>query len=178
MSRLTKLASILLVLTLSLVVFTPAAMAARPGPSIVDIASGNPNFSTLVAAVVKADLVDVLNGNRQFTVFAPTNAAFDDAAVLLLGPGFDGMDLVDALSKQQLTAVLLYHVAPGERDAADVIASDRIRTISKGFLFPYVSGGMVYIEDNSPLTADAQVVIPNLFARNGVVHAINAVLLP
>ena len=56
------------------------------GDTIVEIAAGNPNFSTLVAAVSKAGLVDTLNGKGQYTVFAPTNAAFDNLAVALWGP--------------------------------------------------------------------------------------------
>jgi uncharacterized surface protein with fasciclin (FAS1) repeats len=178
MSHLFKIGSTLLVVALAFAIFAPAAQAARPGPSIVEIALSNPEFSTLVAAVVKADLVDQLSSNRQFTVFAPTNAAFDAAAVALIGPGANGMDLVDALDEDTLRSVLYYHISPGERDASSVIDSDRIRTLSKGFLFPMVSNGMVYIVDTSAVTVDAQVIIPNVFARNGVVHVIDQVLLP
>ena len=75
------------VMVLGFASFASAAPKAAPeGDTIVEIAVGNPNFSTLVAAVSKAGLVDTLNGKGQYTVFAPTNAAFDNLAVAL-GPG-------------------------------------------------------------------------------------------
>jgi uncharacterized surface protein with fasciclin (FAS1) repeats len=129
-------------------------------PSIVEIAIGNPAFSTLVAAVVKADLVDTLNGNRQFTVFAPTNSAFDDLA----GGEGQGILLVNDLDVATLTSILLYHVAPGERFSEDVIAADKIRTMSKEFIMvDEVLAGLV---------------LPDVDASNGVVHVIDFVLLP
>ena len=106
----------------------------KPG-TIVEIALGNPSFTTLVEAVVKADLVDALNGKRQFTVFAPTNAAFDAAAEALIGAGATGSELVAALDVETLTNILLYHVAPGERYSPDVVSAQRIRTMAKDFLF-------------------------------------------
>lgn len=129
-------------------------------PSIVEIAIGNPAFSTLVAAVVKADLVDTLNGNRQFTVFAPTNSAFDDLA----GGEGQGILLVNDLDVATLTSILLYHVAPGERFSEDVVASDRIRTMAKEF---------VMVDE-----VLAGLVLPDVDASNGVVHVIDFVLIP
>jgi uncharacterized surface protein with fasciclin (FAS1) repeats len=146
----------------------------KPGDSIVEIALGNDDFSTLVAAVVKADLVDTLNGNRMFTVFAPTNDAFDAAAEAVLGAGFTGPELIDALDVDTLTAILLYHVAPGERFSGDVLAAERIRTVSKGFLFV---DGTTLVGNNS----SANLIAPDLIdidAKNGVIHAIDFVLLP
>ena len=155
-------------------VLAPAASAEKPGESIVEIASGNSDFSTLVSAVVKADLVDTLNGNRMFTVFAPTNAAFDAAAESVLGPGATGPDLVDALDKKTLTTILLYHVAPGERFSEDVLAAERIRMMNKDFT---LVDGTTIVGNSSA----ASLLAPDLIdidAKNGVIHAIDFVLLP
>lgn len=162
--------------------------------SIVDIALGinqeTGEFSSLIAALTKVDnelgagLIPLLDGKRQFTVFAPTDAAFDAAAAALeevLGEGATGADLVEALSPETLLAILTYHVAPGNRDADDVLGSSRVRTVSKGFVFPYVDGDIPYIEDTDSLgigSVDAQIVIPNVFADNGVIHVIDQVLIP
>ncbi|MGD8375237.1 MAG: fasciclin domain-containing protein, partial [Acidobacteriota bacterium] len=147
----------------------PAAPPDRT--TIVDLAVDAPDLSTLVAALVKADLVRALDGQRQFTVFAPTNDAFDAAAEAILGPGNDGIDLVDALSVMELTDVLLYHVAPGRRDSAEVVGSSQVRMTNKQFTFPSVLGSDVFINDAPILAVD-------LFADNGVVHVIGGVLLP
>ena len=153
---------------LVLAVAAPAA-ARNQGPSIVDTAiavnASTGEFDHLIAAVVRADLVSTLDGNRQFTVFAPTDAAFDDLFDAL------GVTGVDDIPVATLRAVLLYHVAPGERFAADVVSSSRIRTVSKGFLRPSVSGGNVYV-------TDAQVIAADIDVSNGVIHVIDRVLLP
>jgi transforming growth factor-beta-induced protein len=153
---------------LALAVAGPA-VARNQGPSIVDTAiavnDSTGEFDHLIAAVVRADLVATLDGNRQFTVFAPTDAAFEDL--------FDALGVmgVDDIPVATLRAVLLYHVAAGERFAADVVSSSRIRTVSKGFLRPSVSGGNVYIND-------AQVIAADIDVSNGVIHVIDRVLLP
>jgi uncharacterized surface protein with fasciclin (FAS1) repeats len=167
-----KFVSILLVAIFVLGTVATGAQA-KSGDTIVEIALGNSNFSTLVAAVVKADLVDTLNGNRMFTVFAPTNAAFDAAAEAVLGAGNTGMDLVNALDKDTLTNILLYHVAPGERFSGDVVSADRIRTISKGFLFV---DGTTLVGNNS--SANLILDLIDIDASNGVIHVIDFVLLP
>lgn len=141
------------------------------GGSIKDVAIQN-GFTTLVAAVVKADLVDFLDGNRNFTVFAPTNDAFSATAEDILGPGNDGIDLVAALTKQQLTDVLYYHIAPGERYSTDVLDSRKVRMLSREFTFPSLAGGVPFINDS-------EILLPDVTACNGVVHVIgDAVLLP
>lgn len=154
--------------------FAVADHHAEPKPgTIVDIASGNSAFSTLVSAVVKADLAGVLSGKRQFTVFAPTNDAFDAAAVAVLGEGNTGMDLVNALDKDTLTAILLYHVAPGERFSEDVVTSSRIRTMAKDFV--YVDGTTIAGNNSS---AGLILSLIDIEASNGVIHVIDFVLLP
>lgn len=154
-------------------VLAPAASAEKPGDSIVDIASGNENFSTLVSAVVKADLVETLDGNRMFTVFAPTNDAFDAAAEVVLGEGATGPELVEALDKETLTTILLYHVAPGERFSGDVVTAERIRMMNKDFT--YVDGTTI-VGNNS--SANLVLDLIDIDAKNGVIHVIDFVLLP
>jgi uncharacterized surface protein with fasciclin (FAS1) repeats len=143
--------------------------ARQPGPTIVGTAlainAKTGEFDHLIEAVVRAGLVDTFNGNRQFTVFAPTDAAFEDL-LETLGVGDVGDIPVDTLR-----AVLLYHVAPGERFSGSVLTTSRIRTVSKGFLVPSVHGGGAYINNARIVTADVD-------ASNGVIHVIDAVLLP
>ena len=166
------------VMVLGFASFASAAPKAAPmGDTIVEITVDNENFSTLVAAVTKAGLVDTLNGKGQYTVFAPTNAAFDHLAVDKLGPGKTGMDLVNALPAETLKAVVLYHVAPGERFSGDVVSSERIRTLSKGFLFPYLMGDDAYLQNPKGVAA-AQIIAVDIDASNGVIHVINQVLVP
>jgi transforming growth factor-beta-induced protein len=153
---------------LTLAVVAPAS--ARPhSPSIVDTAvavnASNGEFDHLIAAVVRTGLVATLDGNRQFTVFAPTNAAFEDLFDAL------GVSGVNEIPVGTLRAVLLYHVAPGERFAAEVVSSSRIRTVSKGFLWPSIAGGNAYVND-------AQVIATDIDVSNGVIHVIDRVLLP
>jgi uncharacterized surface protein with fasciclin (FAS1) repeats len=157
--------------------------AARPGQTIAGIAgalaaSDTPEFTTLVAALTAADLVDVLNGKGQYTVFAPTDAAFQK---LFENPEFPlspGELLAD---KDLLRSVLLYHVAPGRRMSEDVLTSDKVRTLSKNFLYPVVGESGAFIRDGSAITDDAQLLAPALIdiqASNGVIHVIDEVLLP
>jgi uncharacterized surface protein with fasciclin (FAS1) repeats len=143
----------------------PVAAKPAPSPTIVDIAIGNDNFDTLVAAVLAADpaVLKTLSAKGQRTVFAPTDDAF---AALGITP-----DNVATLGSDTLTAILLYHVAPGARDAADVVSSSRIRTLSGGFLRVSLSGGAAYVNDS-------QIIATDIKASNGIIHVIDAVLLP
>ena len=131
-----------------------------PTEDIVDKAvSFNPDeFNTLVEAVVKAELVDVLKSDGPFTVFAPTDAAFAKL----------GVDL-GSLSKEALTKILLYHVVP-----AKVFSTD----LANGFV--QTAGGL-YVEvniDGDPMINNSKVIIPDVQTTNGVIHAIDEVLLP
>jgi uncharacterized surface protein with fasciclin (FAS1) repeats len=150
-----------------------SAFAAPPGPSLVDVAiavnADGPfagQFDTLIAAVLAADpaVVATLSGNGQFTVFAPTDAAF--AAL-----GLDA-DNIGTLDQGALTEILLYHVVRGRRDSGSVIGSSRIRTLQRGFLFQ--SGGT--LTDN--LGREANIIVTDVPAANGIIHAIDAVVLP
>ncbi len=133
--------------------------------TIVDVAAGNPNFSTLVAAVTKAELVDALKGPGPFTVFAPTNAAFDALFAQL------GVSGIDALSKEQLTPILLYHVLGQEVPSSALKAGQTAATLQEGLVTILKQEGKVTVNG-------INVVIPDVEASNGVIHAIDRVLLP
>lgn len=140
---------------------TDAAMD-EPG-TIVDVAAGNPDFSTLVTAVDAAGLVETLSGEGPFTVFAPTNDAFDALP--------DGV--LDALllpeNEEVLTSILTYHVVPGEV-TSDMISDGDVAT---------VEGQNVTISTESGVMVnEATVVTPDVPASNGVIHVIDSVLIP
>lgn len=131
---------------------------------IVDVASADPDFSTLVAAVVAAELDDDLSGTGPFTVFAPTNDAFN-----ALPDGVVSYLLTDA-GKPALIEVLLYHVVAGEYEAADLSDGDTLTTLQGGTLDVQIDG-TVMINDATVTTAD-------ISADNGVIHEIDTVLVP
>ena len=131
--------------------------------TIVDVAAGDESFSTLVAAVTAAGLVETLSGTGPFTVFAPTNDAF---AALPAG-------VLDALllpeNKAVLTQILTYHVVSGMVMAADVTDGD-VAT---------VEGQTIKLSTTEGVTVNgALVVAADVAASNGVIHAIDAVILP
>lgn len=140
-------------------------------PTIAGVATSNANFSTLVSALSKAGLVSTFSGAGSFTVFAPTNAAFDAAAAALLGPGKTGQDLVNGLDVATLTAVLKYHVVGDARNAQAVLASSQIIMLDGNAAAIAVKSGSPYIENAKITSTDIQ-------ASNGVVHVIDAVILP
>jgi uncharacterized surface protein with fasciclin (FAS1) repeats len=134
-------------------------------PDIVDIAASNDDFSTLVAAVSAAGLVETLKGDGPFTVFAPTNAAF---AALPAGT-VDNLLLPE--NRDQLTAILTYHVVPGNV-TSDQLAGQRLTVAT-------VNGETVHIDGTDGVTVnDANVITADIEASNGVIHVIDSVLLP
>ncbi|MEO0632852.1 MAG: fasciclin domain-containing protein [Pseudomonadota bacterium] len=146
------------------------ACAAPAGDDIVDVAAGNPDFSTLVAAVSAAGLVDTLKGPGPFTVFAPTNAAF---AALPAGT-VDSLLLPE--NRDQLVSILTYHVVPGQITAGDVLGTrQQVTTVQGGTLDV---NGLVGKFGSGVRVNNANVIQPDVFASNGVIHAIDAVLLP
>lgn len=141
--------------------FALADSHGQPG-DIIDIAAGNEAFSTLVAAVTAAGLVETLQGEGPFTVFAPTDEAF---AALPEGT-------VEALLEDipALTAILTYHVVPGA-----VMSGD----LEDGMMAETVNGASVTIGVGETVTVDgATVVQADIEASNGVIHVIDAVILP
>ncbi len=157
------LLSTLLVLLVAAVAPVSAAPTNDGHQDIVDIAVADGRFTTLVAAVTAADLVDTLKSEGPFTVFAPTDDAF---AALPEGT-------VEALLNDipTLTDILLYHVVGGEVMAADVVALSSADTALGKPISISADGGMVKINDSNVIITDIQ-------ASNGVIHVIDAVLLP
>ena len=145
---------------------TPAASASE---NIVAVASGNPEFTTLVAAVKAADLVDTLQGAGPFTVLAPTNAAF---AALPAG-------VLDALLKPEnkatLAKILTYHVIAGNVVSGDVKAGP-VNTVEGSPVTFAVAGTEITVAGST--SPPAKVVIADVKASNGTIHAIDGVLIP
>ncbi len=146
---------------------TAAEQPAEVG-TIVDVAAANGSFTTLVAAVEAAGLVETLSGEGPFTVFAPTDDAFA-AALDALGLTADEL-LADT---ELLTSVLTYHVLAGEVDAATAISLD-------GQSAETLNGAEIAISvvDGNVMINAATVIIPDVAASNGIIHAIDTVLLP
>lgn len=141
--------------------------------TILEIASSSDDFSTLAAAVEFAGLEEELNGKRQFTVFAPTNEAFE---ALLNELGVTAEELLVEENKELVTNILLYHVAPGSRDAKDVTDSDQVNTLLKKFITVQEDDGAFFVGNDE--NGFAQIIATDIFASNGVIHAIDKVMLP
>lgn len=144
---------------------------------VVDIAIGSKDHTTLVAAIKAADLVTALKGKGPFTVFAPTNAAFDKL------PAGTVTTLLKPENKAQLAKILTYHVVSGNLDAAAVVAAIKagngkavLTTVSGGKLTGSLEGEKVKLTDESGNSA--YVIVADLKGSNGVVHVIDGVVLP
>lgn len=132
--------------------------------TVVDIALSNSNFSTLVAALSKAGLVSTLQSTGPFTVFAPTNAAFEDLFTAL------GVDGLDDLTSEQLEPILLYHVVSGAAVLSTQLTDGPVETVEGSNIFVDLTDG-VMINTSTVDPADLE-------AGNGVVHVVDEVLLP
>jgi len=146
-------------------------------PNIVGVAIGNDAFTTLVAAVKAVGLVDTLSGIGPFTVFAPTNDAFNKL------PEGTVESLLKPESKDKLTAVLTYHVVAGKFEATAVM--DAIAKHDGKFTVDTVQGGKIdlSLKDGKVILTDenkgtSTVVIADVAASNGVIHAIDTVVMP
>jgi uncharacterized surface protein with fasciclin (FAS1) repeats len=137
--------------------------------TIVDLAVANPDFSTLVAAVKAAGLVDTLSGPGPFTVFAPTNEAFAKL------PAGTVDSLLKPENKQTLTNILTYHAVAGEVLAKDVKPGS-VKTVNGASFTISVEGGKVFITDGKG--QKVEVIKTDIQGSNGVIHVINGVLLP
>ena len=148
----------------ALAVGVAAPAAAQDGPgTIVDVAASDPQFSTLVDLVTKAGLVETLSGG-EFTVFAPTNAAFRKVPKRTLA--------ALARDPEKLKAVLTYHVVAGTVRAADIVKARSVRTVNGKSVKVCVRGRNVFLNNSAKVTAT------DIEASNGVVHVINRVLIP
>ena len=150
-----------------------AASAQDMPGTVVDIAVGSDAHTTLVAAVTEAGLVETLSGEGPFTVFAPTDEAFTAALEAL------GITAEDLLASEDLSGILTYHVVPGKLMAADVLAAVEsgggmveVETVNGAPITVEVVDGMVMLNGTATVTA------ADLEAGNGVVHVIDAVILP
>ena len=144
---------------------------------IIDVAAGSKDHTTLVAAVKAAGLVETLKGAGPFTVFAPTNAAFEKL------PAGTVESLLKPENKAALTGILTYHVVAGNLDAAAVV--DAIKKGNGKAVVPTVAGGKLTaaIENGKVVLTDEKgrksvVVATDLKASNGVIHVIDGVVLP
>lgn len=145
------------------VLAVPATASAAPSKNIVETASGAPQFSTLVSLVERAGLVNALSGKRQLTVFAPTNGAFNKVPKKTLNALLK--------NKKLLRRVLLYHVVPGKVPAKKVVKRKGAKTLTGARVTFKVKGKRVFVNN-------ARVITPDIRASNGIVHAINRVLIP
>ena len=142
---------------------TPKATTST-GKTIVSIASGNKNFSTLVTALKAADLVETLSAEGPYTVFAPTNAAFAKIPKATLA------NLLKPKNKEQLKKVLTYHVVSGAV-TSKMLKSGKVATVEGGNVTVKISGKKVRVNNANVIMADVK-------ASNGVIHAIDTVLMP
>lgn len=136
-----------------------------PSKNIVENAVNSADHTTLVAAVKQAGLAETLSGAGPFTVFAPTNTAFDAVPKATLE------SLMKPEMKDKLTNILTYHVVPGMMKAADLKDGQKLKTVQGEELTVKISDGKVWINDAEVTTADA-------VSSNGVTHVINKVLMP
>lgn len=134
--------------------------------SIIETAQAAGSFTTLVAAIDAAGLVDTLNGPGPFTVFAPTDAAFEKL------PAGTVETLLKPENKQALTDILTYHVVSGDVRADQVVTLDAANTVNGASVSIKVMDGAVYLNDS------IKVVQTDIVAKNGVIHVIDAVMLP
>jgi uncharacterized surface protein with fasciclin (FAS1) repeats len=144
---------------------------------IIDNASKSADHTTLVTAVKSAGLVDTLKGPGPYTVFAPTNAAFDKL------PAGTVDTLLKPENKEMLTKVLTYHVVPGRMDSKTIAAAIKkgngtatFKTASGGTLTAMMNGNMLVLKDEKGGTST--VTIADVNQKNGVIHVVDTVLMP
>ena len=133
--------------------------------TVVDIAVGSADHTTLVAAVTAAGLVETLSGTGPFTIFAPTNAAFDAL------PKGTVEGLLKPESKDKLTSILTYHVVAGNVLSSQLTDGQKVKTLNGQELTVAIKGGVVTING-------AKVIAADLAGSNGVIHVVDGVILP
>ncbi|AWG22490.1 fasciclin [Flavobacterium faecale] len=148
-----------------------------PTKNIVENAVNSKDHTTLVAAVKAADLVETLQGKGPFTVFAPTNAAFDKL------PKGTVETLLKPENKKMLQSILTYHVVAGKMSAMDIMNAIKkgngkatLKTVSGGTLTAWMKGKKLYITDEKG--GMSMVTIGDVNQSNGVIHVVDTVLLP
>lgn len=151
--------------------------AMYPSKNIIENAMNSKDHTTLVAAVKAAGLVETLQGKGPFTVFAPTNAAFDKL------PKGTVETLLKPENKKMLQTILTYHVVAGKMNASDIAAAIKkaggkatLKTVSGGTLTAWMKGSALYITDENGKSA--KVTIADVNQSNGVIHVIDEVVTP
>ena len=166
-----------LVFIFSMVTALTISTTAIAQKTIVDVAVGNEDFSTLVAALKAADLVSALQGDGPFTVFAPTNAAFSkiDKATLA--------SLLEPKNKEVLSNILTYHVVPAKLMASDVVAALKkgngkveVKGLNGQVLTVMSKDGKIWIKDQK--NNYSEIVATDVTGDNGVIHVIDTVVMP
>lgn len=137
----------------------------KAGKDIVDTAVSAGQFTTLAAALEAAGLIDTLKGDGPFTVFAPTDAAFAKL------PEGTVESLLKPENRDQLVAILTYHVVAGKVEAADVVKLDQAMTVNGADV-------TITVADSGVRVDDANVIKTDIGASNGVIHVIDSVILP
>jgi uncharacterized surface protein with fasciclin (FAS1) repeats len=153
----------LIVVVCALALPVSAAGAAAPSQNIVETAAGSKQFSTLVSLVKKAGLVKTLSGSTDYTVFAPTNAAFAKVPKKTLNMLLE--------NKSLLRKVLLYHVLPGKVPASKVLKTESAKTAEGAEVQFSVRGKSAFVNES-------KIVKTDIGCSNGIIHVINAVLIP
>lgn len=151
--------------------------AMYPSKNIVENAINSKDHTTLVAAVKAAGLVETLQGSGPFTVFAPTNAAFEKL------PGGTVDKLLMPENKSMLSGVLTYHVVPGKLDSKEIGSmlkagngKAELTTVEGGKLWLWMKGDKLMLKDEKG--GEATVTIKDVYQSNGVIHVIDAVVMP
>ena len=166
-----------LILILSITMTVALSNQATAQKTIVDVAVGNEDFSTLVTALKAADLVGALQGDGPFTVFAPTNDAFAKIDSKTLN------SLLEAKNKKALANILTYHVIPGKLTATDVVAALKkgkgtveLKALNGQVLTVMQKDGKIWLKDLNDNYSE--IVATDVMASNGVIHVINTVVMP
>ncbi len=166
MKKIARMLSLAVVVSLMSLATVFAADTCKDKPKdIVDTAVSAGSFKTLAAALTAADLVDTLKGDGPFTVFAPTDEAFAKL------PEGTVADLLKPENKEELAGILTYHVVSGKVMAADVVKLKEAKTVQGSMVKIKVKGEMVMVNK-------AKVVKTDILCGNGVIHVIDAVMLP
>jgi uncharacterized surface protein with fasciclin (FAS1) repeats len=166
-----------LVLILTIIMSLAISKNAIAQGTIVDVAVGNEDFSTLVTALKAADLVGALQGDGPFTVFAPTNDAFAQVDPSALS------SLLEAENQKALANVLTYHVISGKITAADVVSAlekgngvVELKALNGQVLTVVQKDGKIWLKDTNGNYSE--IVATDVMSSNGVIHVINAVVMP
>lgn len=166
-----------LVFILTTLVILSASQLASAQKTIVDVAVGNEDFSTLVAALKAADLVGALQGDGPFTIFAPNNAAFAKIDANTLN------SLLKPENKAALSNILTYHVVSGKLTAKDVVAALKkgngkvsLTALNEQSLMVKQKDGKIWLKDQNGNYSE--IIATDVMGSNGVIHVINSVVMP